>query len=343
MTPIRSPRLLRADPGAPSAFAAAIAEAAAVLRRGGLVAFPTETVYGLGAAALDADAVARIFAAKGRPAHNPLIVHLAAADELPRVARSVPPLAARLAAAFWPGPLTLVLPRRPEVPDAVTAGLDTVAVRVPAHPVARALLAAAGVPVAAPSANPYQRVSPTTAAHVVALLGDRVDLVLDGGPATVGIESTVVDVTGAVPVLLRPGGVGAAAIEAVVGPLRRAAAVAEGTARPSPGLSRRHYAPRAALVPFTPAERSVVWRRIADAVAAGERIGLIAFDVAGAAAAPALRMPADAAGYARGLYAALHALDDAGCARAFVERPPADPAWEAVADRLHRAGLPPAP
>ncbi|MBX3463940.1 MAG: threonylcarbamoyl-AMP synthase [Planctomycetes bacterium] len=341
VTPARPPRLLRADPGEPEAFRAAIDAAAAVLRTGGLVAFPTETVYGLGANALDAAAVARIFAAKGRPAHNPLIVHLASADDLPRVAGEVPPLARRLADAFWPGPLTLVLPRRPDVPDAVTAGLPTVAVRVPAHPVAHALLAAAGVPVAAPSANPYQRVSPTTAAHVLAQLGDRIGLVLDGGRATVGIESTVVDVTGPEPVLLRPGGIAATAIEAIVGPLRRPAAVAEDAPRPSPGLGRRHYAPGARLVPFVADERAAVLRRIAGDVAAGERIGLLAFDVGDAAATVAVAMPTDAEGYARELYAALQTLDAEGCTTAYVERIPRGPVWEAVADRLHRAGLPP--
>lgn len=342
--PAQRPRVLRADPADPAAFAAAIAEAAAVLQRGGLVAFPTETVYGLGANALDEAAVARVFAAKSRPANNPLIVHLADAAQLPRVARRVPPTAERLAAAFWPGPLTLVLPRRAEVPDAVTAGLDTVAVRVPSHPVAHALLAAAAVPIAAPSANPYQRVSPTTAAHVVALLGDRVDLVLDGGPAEVGIESTVVDATTSPPVLLRPGGVDAAAIERVVGPLRRGAPDADETeARASPGLSRRHYAPRARLVPFAAADREHVHRRLAEAHARGERAGLLAFDVRGAVATAAIEMPRDAEGYARALYRALHALDDAGCVVAFVEAPPDAPAWEAVADRLRRAGLGEAP
>src|SRR5437660_12869477 len=174
---------------------AAIAEAAAVLRRGGLVAFPTETVYGLGGNALDPAAVARIFAAKGRPATNPVIVHVADAAGVPLVAAAWPDPAARLAARFWPGPLTLVLPRRPEVPDVVTAAGPTVAVRVPAHPVARALLRAAGVPVAAPSANRSSELSPTTAEHVLRGLGGRIDLILDAGPCPGGIESTVLDLT----------------------------------------------------------------------------------------------------------------------------------------------------
>src|SRR5919202_2722131 len=196
-----------------------IARAAAVLKQGGLVAFPTETVYGLGANALDAAAVARIFAAKGRPAYNPLITHVADVAGARRLARHWPESAERLAAAFWPGPLTVVVPKRPEVPDAVTAGLDSVAVRVPAHPVALALLREAALPVAAPSANRSTQLSPTTARHVEQALGDRVDLILDGGPTRVGIESTVVDLTGDVPVLLRPGLLAARDLEPVVGAL----------------------------------------------------------------------------------------------------------------------------
>jgi tRNA threonylcarbamoyl adenosine modification protein (Sua5/YciO/YrdC/YwlC family) len=213
-------------------------------------------------------------------------------------ARTVSPLARRLAAAFWPGPLTLVLTRQPIVPDAVTAGLDTVGVRVPAHPVARALIAAAGIPIAAPSANAYTRVSPTTAAHVVAQLGDRVELVLDGGPATVGIESTVVDVSGERPVLLRPGGIAAERIEALVGPLLRPAAVAGDAPRPAPGMVDRHYAPRARLQPFSAGERPAIWRQLATLAQAGQRVGLLAFATEGAVATVSCRMPADADGYA---------------------------------------------
>lgn len=319
---------------------ASIDAAAAIIQRGGLVAFPTETVYGLGANALDPKAVARIFAAKQRPAFNPVIVHLSDASQLERVAASVPPIARTLADAFWPGPLTLLLPRRPEVPDAVTAGLDLVGVRVPAHPVARALIARSGVPIAAPSANSYTRTSPTTAAHVVAQLGDAVDLVLDGGPCAVGIESTVLDVSGEVPVLMRLGGVSREALEAVVGPVATPERTVEGdTPRPSPGMVERHYAPNARLVAFDGAERAAAWKAIDELVARGERVGVIAFDVDGTAGAPAIRMPSDAAGYARALYAALHLLDDAAAHVAFVERPPSDGEWAAIADRLRRAGL----
>ncbi|MFW6201455.1 MAG: L-threonylcarbamoyladenylate synthase, partial [Gemmatimonadota bacterium] len=196
-------RVLTVDPESPDP--AAIDRAARALREGRLIAFPTETVYGLGADALDADAVRRIFEAKERPPRNPLIVHVADAAAARGLVERWPPAAGRLADAFWPGPLTLVLPKRPEVPDEVTAGLPTVAVRVPSHPVARALLLAAGVPVAAPSANPFTGVSPTTARHVQSGLADRIDLVLDAGPTPVGIESTVVDLSGPKPRLLRPG------------------------------------------------------------------------------------------------------------------------------------------
>ncbi len=217
-----------------------IEEAARRLRAGELVAFPTETVYGLGANALDADAVRRIFTAKGRPSYNPIIVHVADVNGARRVVSEWPESAARLAQRFWPGPLTLVLPRRPEVPDAVTAGLDTVAVRVPAHPVALALLRAAGIPIAAPSANPSTRVSPTTARHVAESLGDRVAMIIDGGPTSVGIESTVLDVSHDRPVLLRPGMISQADLAEVVGDIATATHAAEGKARPSPGMMEKH-------------------------------------------------------------------------------------------------------
>src|SRR5437763_8542920 len=229
-----------------TADSAAIASAADVLRSGGLVAFPTETVYGLGANALDADAVGRIFAAKGRPAANPIIVHVADAAGVGAVVADWPDAAARLAERFWPGPLTLVLPKRDAVPDVVTAGGPTVAVRVPAHPVAHALLRAAGVPVAAPSANRSSELSPTTAGHVLHGLGGRIDLILDAGPCPGGIESTVLDVTNDPPRLLRPGLVTPAQIEAVIGPIQRFGEPAGSVLR-SPGLLAKHYAPRAPL------------------------------------------------------------------------------------------------
>jgi L-threonylcarbamoyladenylate synthase len=331
-------RLRPLDPEAPDP--ATLAEAAALLRAGGLVAFPTETVYGLGAHALDAAAVRRIFAAKGRPAYNPLIVHVGTIAAARALVTAWPATAQALAERFWPGPLTLVLPKQPMVPDEVTAGRDTVAVRLPAHPVARALLAAAGIPVAAPSANRFTELSPVTAAQVARSLGDGVDLILDGGQTTVGIESTVVDCSVTPPVLLRPGTLTRAALEAVVGPLANPAPVtAVDAPRAAPGMIARHYAPRARvhLVPSA---------GFADAIADGadDRRAAVTWSAAGHAAGATLpvhhALPGDAQGYAAGLYAALHAVDEAGCADVYVEAPPLDPAWAGVRDRLTRAAHP---
>jgi L-threonylcarbamoyladenylate synthase len=313
-----------------------IARAAAVLRGGGLVAFPTETVYGLGANALDPEAVGRIFTAKGRPATNPLIVHVAGADEAGRVAATWPEAAARLAERFWPGPLTLVLPRRDGVPDAVTAGGPTVAVRVPAHPVAQALLRAAGVPVAAPSANRSTRLSPTRAEHVLAGLDGRIDLLLDGGPTAGGLESTVLDVTVRPPRLLRPGLVAPDALAEVLGEApRRAEAVAESGPLRSPGMLARHYAPRTPLecVAGDGRERVEALRR------QGLRVGWLAPEGAAPAEGPGVRvvMPGEPAAYAARLYAVLHALDAAGLDRIVAALPPDTDAWLAVRDRLRRA------
>lgn len=306
--------------------------AAARLRAGGLVAFPTETVYGLGADAANPDAVARIYAAKGRPSSHPLIVHLASAAALDDWASAVSPAARLLAARFWPGPLTLVLPRAARVSDAVTGGQDSVALRVPAHPVALALLEAFGGGIAAPSANRYGRVSPTSAAHVRAELGAAVDMVLDGGDCDVGLESTIVACLGEPPRLLRPGGLGRAEIEAVVGPLAAAGAAAPRV----PGTLRSHYAPATPLELVGPAGLADRLR----ALPAGAKVAVLARS----GAPPQLshgvgwrRMPADAAGYGHDLYAALRALDAAGAGRILVEDVPAGPDWEAVRDRLARA------
>lgn len=226
--------------------------AAQALREGKLVAIPTETVYGLGANAFDESAVARVFEVKARPTFDPLIVHIASIDALGIVARDVPQSALTLARALWPGPLTMILPKRPEVPDIVTAGLPTVAVRFPKHPVAQSIIERAAVPVAAPSANPFGYISPTTAAHVISMLKDRVDFVVDGGPCDVGVESTVIDMTGARPVLLRPGGMALETIEAVIGPvvIPKRTAHQAGEALSSPGQSLRHYAPSTPLYLF---------------------------------------------------------------------------------------------
>jgi L-threonylcarbamoyladenylate synthase len=334
---------VRVDALAPAA--AVIERAAALLRAGELVAFPTETVYGLGAHALDERAVRRIYEAKGRPSYNPLIVHVAGADEARRVAASWPAAAQRLAERFWPGPLTLVLPKRPEVPDAVTAGLPSVAVRVPAHPVAHALLRAARVPVAAPSANRSSELSPTTAQHVEKSLGDRVALILDAGPTTVGIESTVLDLSGREPLVLRPGLVAADELASVLGVMPGLATAAQGDGpRVSPGMLERHYAPRAALLLYDdddPVQRSGAIQRAREELRRGGTVAALIPEqaVAPDAVDPTLvvRMPRTPDGYARRLYAALHELDDAGCTLVLTARVPTTGPWAAVADRLARA------
>jgi L-threonylcarbamoyladenylate synthase len=313
----------------------AIERAAAVLRAGRLVAFPTETVYGLGADAGDPGAVAAIFRAKKRPATNPLIVHVADAGAAMQLVADWPESAARLAGQFWPGPLTLVLPRGPRIPDVVTAGGPTVAVRVPAHPVALALLRAAGVPVAAPSANPSGYVSPTRAEHVLAGLAGVVDLVLDAGPVPGGLESTVLDVTSNPARLLRPGLVSPEQIEVVIGPITisRKDPAPSGTPRRSPGMETRHYAPRTPLELVEADGRD----RVEELRRAGQRVGWLTFGTEQLDDVITVTMPRDAAAYAANLYAALHALDGAGVDRIIVAQPPDAPEWLAVRDRLRRA------
>jgi L-threonylcarbamoyladenylate synthase len=326
--------LIRIDPTDPDPLV--LRHAAAVLRAGGLVAFPTETVYGLGAHALDPEAVARIYLAKGRPAYNPLIAHVADREGARALAAEWPAAAELLARAFWPGPLTMVLPKRAVVPDAVTAGLPSVAVRMPAHPVALALFRVAGLPVAAPSANRFTELSPTTAAHVVASLGDAVDVVLDGGPTTVGIESTVVDLTGAVPRVLRPGMISAGQLAAVVGALDdRSLEIARNAPRSSPGMMERHYAPRARVLAFDDETRDAALAEAASVAASGGRVGSIGFDRLRVAEPRVL--PRNAAGYAARLYAELHDLDARRCTLVLVERVPDTPEWAGLRDRLERA------
>jgi L-threonylcarbamoyladenylate synthase len=320
----------------PEALADALARAAEVLRAGGLVAFPTETVYGLGANALDAAAVARIFAAKGRPANNPLIVHVAETADVLRVVSAWPNEAARLAERFWPGPLTLVLPRRAEVPEVVTAGGPTVAVRLPAHPVARELIRLAGVPIAAPSANRSNRLSPTRARHVLRDLDGRIDLLLDGGPTPGGIESTVLDLSRCPPRLLRPGLIEPATLEAIIGPIERPQLAASAEALPSPGMLARHYAPRTPMELVEGGEE-----RVRQLSRDEKRVGwLVCFDVdedALPAEVTVVRLPSDAAGYAAELYQALHGLDEMGVDRIIAALPPKGEDWLGVRDRLRRA------
>jgi L-threonylcarbamoyladenylate synthase len=330
---LMSCEVLTVDPQSPDPEA--IARAAHVLQAGGLVAFPTETVYGLGASALDDAAVTRIFAAKGRPAHNPVIVHVAQEIDAKNLASTWPETAQRLAARFWPGPLTLVLPRRGDMPANVTAGGPTVALRIPAHPVALALLRACQLPLAAPSANRSTELSPTRAEHVLRSLGDRIDLLLDAGPTTGGLESTVVDVTVDPPRLLRPGLVTLTELEAILGSVEYSTrASAEGPAR-SPGQMERHYSPRTPLELMTASRR-----RVAELSMQGRRVGWLTHRADdGDAPAGVLRigLPADFVSYSARLYEALHTLDEAGLDYIVVEIPPDGTDWLAVLDRLRRA------
>ena len=310
-----------------------IVHAVAVLKAGGLVAFPTETVYGLGADASSAAAVAKIYAAKGRPANHPLIVHVADAVQLALWARVVPPAAHTLAETYWPGPLTLILKRAARVPDAVTGGQDTVALRVPAHPVALALLRAFGGGVAAPSANRFGRVSATTAQHVQREFGETVGCVLDGGACELGIESTIVDLSRGEPVLLRPGHITGEQLERVLGrPLR----APDASAPRAPGTLARHYAPQ---TPVMLMEADLVLELAASLTRQGRRVAVLARS----ALQPLqdgitwIAAPRDAVAYGHALYANLRALDDAGCDALLVEEPPPGPEWTAVRDRLMRA------
>ncbi len=310
----------------------AIARAAAAIRAGQLVAFPTETVYGLGANALDAAAVAGIFAAKGRPATNPVIVHVATFADAEALVATMPPIARILADRFWPGPLTLVVPRGPNVPDIVTAGGPTVALRVPAHPVAQDLLRACGVPIAAPSANRSTCLSPTRPEHVLRGLDGRIDILLDGGPCSGGLESTVLDITTDPPTLLRPGLVSVRQLEEVVGPIRRQT-LPDATIARSPGSMKRHYSPT------TPVEFAADdgWEQVAALVDQGFRVGWLAFGkVKVIDTAVIEELPIEPRNYAAVLFEALHRLDDAKLDRLVIALPPESDEWLAVHDRLAR-------
>jgi len=306
-----------------------------VLRGGGLVGLPTETVYGLAADAENELAVRRIFAVKGRPSAHPLIVHLGSLGAAREWVSRLSPEAEALAAAFWPGPLTLVLPRSTRASDAVTGGQGTVAVRVPAHPVAQAVLLAFGGGLAAPSANRFGRVSPTRAEHVVADLGGEVDLVLDGGPSLVGVESTIVDLSGSAPALLRPGGVTREALEGVLG--RPLPSRTTGDVR-TPGMLPSHYAPRAGLVLSS---RGEAGQQASELLSAGRRVAVCApADVAVPRGAVHLRVPEDIPALARALYDVLRAVDAAAVDVAVVVVPEEAGLGLAVLDRLRRAAAP---
>lgn len=326
--------------------AAGIAEAATILARGGLVALPTETVYGLGAHALDGQAVRAIFAAKGRPADDPLIVHIADPADLTTVARP-DDRAWRLAERFWPGPLTLVLPKEPIVPSEVTAGLPNVAVRVPAHAVAQALLRASELPIAAPSANLFGRPSPTRAEHVLADLDGRIDAVLDGGPTVVGVESTIVSLTDNVPRILRPGGVPAEDIEAILGQSLATASAAVAGPQAAPGMLASHYAPRTPLTLIVGDQgeaRRRLLSEIETALGQGLRVGVVAVEedlaqVPDNVVVETVGAYGDAAVLARTLFSALRALDTRQL-DLLLARQIADPErglGRALADRLQRA------
>jgi L-threonylcarbamoyladenylate synthase len=290
-----------------------LARAAELIREGRLVAFPTETVYGLGANALDAAAVARIFQAKRRPKTSPLIVHVDSVEMARSLAREWPTAAETLARRYWPGPLTLIVPKVAAIPDIVTAGLGTVGLRMPAHEIALGLIRAAGVPIAAPSANRFTELSPTAAGHVPE---DLAEFVIDGGPARVGIESTVLSLAGE-PLLLRPGVIPLPEIEALIGPVRVGEAPAGETAHASPGMHRRHYRPA------TPLYLLAVGQEPPPGRGARLRIGI--------------EMPSGPREYAAALYRVLHRLDSEKLDWIAAEEPPATPEWAGVLDRLHRA------
>ena len=343
-------RILTVDPNHPES--AAIHEAAALIRAGQLVAFPTETVYGLGANALDAAAADGIFRAKGRPATDPLIIHIHMSQQLADLTTAVPESAQRLIDAFWPGPLTLVLPRGPRVPPNVSAGLPTVAIRMPAHPLALALIAAAGVPIAAPSANLFAHSSPTTAQHVLHDLDGRIALILDGGPTSVGVESTILDMSGDHPRQLRPGGVPLDALSRYVSGIEIVERYAQAgeEAMPAPGMLLKHYSPRAELRLFDGPDENVrqaIAGIVADLTTKGRKVGLLIstedhaalaeFATSNSIPVVSLGSLADLDQIARNLFAGLRDLDaqnvDVILARAY----PTTGIGMAIRDRLIRA------
>jgi L-threonylcarbamoyladenylate synthase len=341
--------VLSIDPRSPDPEA--IRRAAECLIRGGLVAFPTETVYGLGGHAFDTAAVKRIFEAKQRPATDPLIVHLGSPDDMPLVAAEVPLLVKTLAQRFWPGPLTLLLPRRSSLPPEVSAGLSTVAIRVPSHPVAQALLRASGIPIAAPSANRFAHTSATTAAHVAADLGDRIDMILDAGPTEWGVESTILDPLRTPPVLLRPGGISREELESVAGPMRVASP--DERVGASPGRHPRHYAPNARLI-LCPGDTPEEILASVSAAAGwipgrGRRIGLLAVtEVCSridrkifSAIIRDLGSMEDLRQVARNLFAGLRELETEGADTILAHRLPAEGLGAAINDRLNRAAQEP--
>lgn len=320
----------------------ALALAAELLHAGELVVFATETVYGLGARADQAQAVERIYAVKGRPGNNPLIVHVKDAEAARHWSAHWPASARQLAEVFWPGPLTLVVPADERLPPVVRAGRPTVALRVPNHPVAQALLQTSGLPIAAPSANRSGHISPTCAAHVLRSLKQPVGLILDSGPTQIGVESTVLDLTGEYPRLLRPGAITLEQLSAVVGRVKpylapKVAPLDDEPAFPSPGMMRKHYAPSATVCLFDPDEWPAVAEEIAQRQAKHEVIGILTRTVPVLESLRHIGLPNDPTLFATKLYAALHDLEEVGCTWLAIEAPPDEPAWQAVNDRLARA------
>ena len=322
----------------PELFQAAVRRAAELLRAGDVVALPTETVYGLAASAVDARAVERIFQVKGRPAYNPIIVHVASVEMAKRCVETWPALAGKLAKAFWPGPLTLVLPRAQAIPGVITAGGPTVGVRWPSHPFIQAVIRECGFPLAAPSANPANRVSPTNAEHVRNYLGDKIRLIVDGGPAQVGIESTVLDISGSPPRLLRPGMIHEQALLAVTGELAVGAREGSEILR-SPGRLRKHYSPKARLVVWSWRDEAELKTRSAECGVRSSRVHVVAHTriPSGEGLGRVSVIPHDATAFARAIYAELHQCDEAGAELIVVEALPETPEWRAIADRLRRA------
>jgi L-threonylcarbamoyladenylate synthase len=320
-------------------FQAAVRRAAELLRAGEVVALPTETVYGLAANALDEKAVAKIFQIKGRPAHNPIIVHVADNAMAQRCAADWPEIAGKFSRAFWPGPLTLVLPRAKKIPDAVTAGGETVGIRWPGHPFMQAVIRTCGFPLAAPSANLSNRISPTNAEHVQAQLAGKIPLIVDGGQAQVGIESTVLDLTVTPPRILRPGMIHAASLAAVGLPIADGRLPGESGQLKSPGQLKKHYSPKAKLIVLNWDDPSDLQSQIVQRKLAIGNVHVVAHTKipAGGAFANVSVIPHDAEAFARALYAELYRCDAAGAALIVVEAPPDTPEWSGIADRLRRA------
>ena len=323
----------------PALFAAAVKRAASRLRAGEVVALPTETVYGLATNALDEKAVARIFQIKGRPANNPIIVHITDVEMAKRCVTAWPSPAENLARAFWPGPLTLVLPRAREIPDIVTAGGPTVGVRWPAHPFIQAVIRECGFPLAAPSANLSNRVSPTNAAHVRDQLGNEISLIVDGGQSQIGIESTVLDLTVSPPRVLRPGMIHAESLAAVVGNIQHPTSSIQQPMLRSPGLLQKHYSPKAKLVVLNWTNDEDLQRQLVTRHASRATCHVIAHTRIPAAEhfARVSVIPHDAEAFGRAIYAELHRCDAEGAGWIIVEAPPESPEWAGIADRLRRA------